>query len=220
MRVRQHEEDIHMKLTTAIAAAAFTIAQAAAGAAVAQQLGPEDLVKKVTSEVLDAIKQDKQLQAGDRQKALKLAEEKVLPHIDFRESTRLATGQAWKQATPQQQDQLVAEFRSMLVRTYSNAIDVYRGQTMKVLPVRMKPGDTDVTVRNHYMRPGARPVAVDYAMRKTPEGWKIYDIVVEGMSLVVTYRGEFNAVVRQSGVDGLIKRLVEKNSPPKLQSGA
>ena len=208
-----------MRLVTAIAIFAFA-AQSVAVPAAAQELGPEALVKKVTTEVLDAIQKDKELQAGDRHKALKLAEEKVLPHIDFRESTRLAAGQAWKQANPQQQERLVAEFRSMLVRTYSNAIDAYRGQTMKVMPVRMKPGDTEATVRNQYVSLGNRPVAVDYAMRKTPEGWKIYDIVVEGMSLVITYRAEFNAVVRQSGIDGLIKRLAEKNTPPKLSGGA
>src|SRR5437870_11806869 len=117
-----------------------------------QQLGPEDLVKKVTQDVLDAIKSDKELAAGDKQKALKLAEEKVLPLIDFEEATRLAVGRAWAQAAPEQRNRLVEEFRRMLVRTYSNAISAYEGQTMKVLPVRMKPGDTEVTVHNQYIR--------------------------------------------------------------------
>ena len=101
----------------------------------------------------------------------------------------------------------------MLVRTYSSAVSAYQGQTMKVLPARMKPDDTEVTVRNQYIRPGAKPVALDYAMRKTDAGWKIYDIVVEGVSLVITYRSEFDAVVKQGGIDGLIKRLATKNSP-------
>src|SRR5215510_1669473 len=105
----------------------------------AQELGPEELVKKITSDVLAAIKSDKQLAAGDRQKALKLAEEKILPHVDFEEATRLAVGRSWRQATPEQQKRLVQEFRSMLVRTYSSAISAYEGQTMKVQPVRMKP---------------------------------------------------------------------------------
>jgi phospholipid transport system substrate-binding protein len=147
---------------------------------------------------------------------LKLAEEKILPHVDFQEATRLAVGKAWQQASPEQRQKLVAEFKAMLVRTYSNAIDTYRGQTMKVLPVRMKADDTDVTVRNQYVKPGERPVLVDYAMRKTDAGWKIYDIVVEGVSLVLTYRSEFDAVVRQDGVEGLIRRLAEKNKPPKI----
>jgi phospholipid transport system substrate-binding protein len=182
-------------------------------AAAAQELGPEDLVKKVTQEVLDAIKSDKQLAAGDKRKAIKLAEEKVLPHVDFEEATRLAVGRSWAQATPEQRKKLVTEFRNMLVRTYSNAITAYEGQTMKVMPVRMKPGDTDVTVHNQFIRPGGKPVLLDYSMRKTDSGWKIYDIVVEGVSLVLTYRSEFDAVVKQEGIDGLIKRLAQKNTP-------
>ena len=181
-----------------------------------QDLGPEELVRKVTQDVLDAIRSDKQLAAGDKQKALKLAEEKVLPLIDFEEATRLAVGRAWAQATPEQRKKLVEEFRKMLVRTYSNAISAYEGQTMKVLPVRMKPGDTEATVHNQYIRAGGTPLPVDYQMHKTDQGWKIYDITVEGVSLVLTYRSEFDAVVKQSGIDGLIKRLEEKNTPAKL----
>jgi phospholipid transport system substrate-binding protein len=178
----------------------------------AQDLAPDELVRKVTADVLDAIKADKQLQAGDRKKALALAEQKILPHVDFREAAKLATGKAWQTASPEQQDRIVSEFRSMLVRIYSNAIDVYRGQTMKVLPVRLSAGATEVTVRNQYVREGRPPVKVEYAMNKTPEGWKIYDITVEGVSLVLTYRAEFEQITRVSGVDGLIKRLAEKNA--------
>ena len=181
-----------------------------------QDLGPEELVRKVTQDVLDAIRSDRQLAAGDKQKALKLAEEKVLPLIDFEEATRLAVGRAWAQAAPEQRRKLVEEFRRMLVRTYSSAISAYEGQTMQVLPVRMKPGDTEVTVHNRYIRAGGKPLPVDYQMHKTAEGWKIYDITVEGVSLVLTYRSEFDALVKQSGIDGLIKRLEEKNTPAKL----
>ncbi len=188
-----------------------------AGPALAQQeLGPEELVKKVTEDVLAAIKTDKDLAAGDKQKALKLAEEKILPLIDFDEATRLAVGRAWPQATPEQKKKLVSEFRSMLVRTYSNALEGYQGQNMKVLPSRTKPGDTEATVRNQYTRPGGKPVPIDYQMRKTDQGWKIYDITVEGISLVLTYRSEFDVVVKQNGIDGLIKRLGEKNTPAKI----
>jgi len=181
-----------------------------------QDLGPEELVRKVTQDVLDAIKSDKELAAGDKRKALKLAEEKVLPHIDFDEATRLAVGRAWAQAMPEQREKLVEEFRRMLVRTYSNAISAYQGQTMKVLPVRMKPGDTEVAVHNRYIRAGGTPLPVDYQMHRTEQGWKIYDITVEGVSLVLTYRSEFDAIVKQQGIDGLIKRLEEKNTPVKL----
>jgi phospholipid transport system substrate-binding protein len=181
-----------------------------------QELGPDQLVKKITEDVLAAVKTDKQLAAGDRQKALKLAEEKVLPHVDFDEATRLAVGRSWQQATPEQRKQLVDEFRRMLVRTYSSAIQRYEGQTMRTLPSRAKPEETDVTVRNQYIRANAQPVQVDYQMRKTDSGWKIYDIVVEGVSLVLTYRSEFDAVVKQSGIEGLLKRLAEKNTPAKV----
>jgi phospholipid transport system substrate-binding protein len=178
----------------------------------AQELGPDALVRKVTADVLESVKSDKQLAAGDHKKALALAEQKILPHVDFREATQLAMGKSWNSASPAQQTQVVDAFRQMLVRIYSNSIDVYRGQTMKVMPVRLAPGATEVVVRNQYLREGRPPVSVDYSMKKTPEGWKIYDIAVEGVSLVLTYRAEFEQVTRTSGVDGLIKRLAEKNA--------
>ena len=178
----------------------------------AQELGPDELVKKVTADVLDTIRADKQLQAGDRRKALALAEQKILPHVDFREAAKLATGRSWQGASPEQQDRIVSEFRSMLVRIYSNAIDVYRGQTMKVLAARGPKNATEAVVRNQYLREGRPPVVVEYAMRKAADGWKIYDITVEGVSLVLTYRAEFESITRTSGVDGLIKRLAEKNA--------
>jgi phospholipid transport system substrate-binding protein len=202
-----------MKILIAILACLMTLALPARAQ---QDLGPEDLVRKVTQDVLAAIRSDKQLAAGDKQKALRLAEEKVLPLIDFEEATRLAVGRAWAQAAPEQRKKLVEEFRKMLVRTYSNAISAYEGQTMKVLPVRMKPGDTEVTVHNQYVRAGGTPLPIAYQMHKTGQGWKIYDITVEGVSLVLTYRSEFDAIVKQSGIDGLIKRLEEKNNPAKL----
>ncbi len=193
---------------------AILLALATLPALAQPQLAPEALVRKITDDVLETVRNDKALQAGDRQKALALAEQKILPHVDFREATRLAVGRGWASATPAQQERLVTEFRAMLVRIYSNAIDTYRGQTLRVFPVKMAPEDTEVTVRNQYLRPGRPPVPVEYAMRKTPEGWKIYDIVVENVSLVLTYRGEFDQVIRQSGIDGLIRRMTEKNHPP------
>jgi phospholipid transport system substrate-binding protein len=185
----------------------------------AQDSEPEALVKKITEEVLAALKTDKQLAAGDREKAVKLAEQKILPHVDFEEATRLAVGRGWKEASPEQRKKLIAEFRNMLVRTYSNAIGTYEGQTMKVLPSRVKPGEGEATVRNQFLRPGGKPILIDYSMRKTDSGWKIYDIVVEGVSLVLTYRSEFDAVVKQEGIDGLIKRLAQKNTAPAAVGG-
>ena len=204
-----------MKYILALLTAFFGFAHAAA------EQSPEALVKQVTAEVLDAIKGDQKLAAGDRQAALKLAEDKVIPHIDFEEATRLAVGRAWSQASPEQKKQLITEFRRMLVRIYSSAIQPYEGQTIEVAPVRMKPGDSEVTVHNTFKRAsGGKPVGFDYSMRKTEQGWKIYDIVVEGVSLVLTYRSEFDSLVKQEGVDGLIKRLAAKNTPAAVGGSA
>lgn len=181
-----------------------------------QNSSPEALVKKVTEQVLEAVKQDPALRAGDRRKALALAEEKVLPYIDFEEATRLAAGRAWNEATPEQRQRLVNEFRSMLVRIYSNAVEAYRGQTMEVQRARLN-GD-EASVRNLYRRSGAQPVAIDYSMRKTPQGWKVYDVTVEGISLVLTYRAQFAQALRQGGVESLIKRMAEMNSAPPIAS--
>jgi phospholipid transport system substrate-binding protein len=186
-------------------------------AAKAQEQSPEQLVQKLTDDILAAVKSDKQLAAGDKQKAMKLAEEKVLPYIDFEESTRLAVGRAWAQATPEQKKRLVSEFRNMLVRTYSNAIEGYQGQTLKVLPSRGKQEAKDeATVRTQFVRAGGKPLPIEFQMRKAGPQWKVYDITVEGVSLVLTYRSEFDAVVKQEGIDGLIKRLSEKNTPAKI----
>ncbi len=175
---------------------------------------PEAMVRQITADVLDAIKQDSGLQAGDKQKALALAEQKVLPHLDFAEMTRLAAGRTWNTATPEQRDRLVAAFRAMLVRTYANAIDVYRGQTMMVEPARVPASATEATVRNRYVSPGRSPTPVDYLMRKGANGWKIYDIVVDGISLVLTYRSQFEEAARNSGVEGLISQLQNKTKAP------
>jgi phospholipid transport system substrate-binding protein len=177
----------------------------------ATQPEPEALVRKITAEVLQELKADKGLQAGDKQKAIALAEEKVLPHVDFEEATRFVMGRAWSRATPEQRTRLMAEFRRLLIRTYANAFRGYGGKEMEVLPVRMHPEDTEVTVRNRYVRAGAPPVMVDYAMRKTPEGWKIFDVAVEGISLLMVYRAEFAEQLRRAQIDDLIQGLAEKN---------
>jgi len=186
------------------------------GSAIAQELTPDQLVQKITEDVLAAVKSDKQLAAGDKQRALKLAEEKILPHVDFEEATRLAVGRAWQQASPEQRKKLVDEFQKMLVRTYSNAIEGYQGQTLKIMPSRAKPSDDDATVRAQFIRAGGQPLPIEFHARKTQGGWKIYDIAVEGVSLVLTYRSEFDQVTKQGGIDSLIKRLSEKNTPASV----
>jgi len=192
---------------------AFLGAAALAVSTWAQNLGPDQLVQKITDEIVAAIKSDKQLAAGDKQKAMKLAEEKVLPYIDFEQATRLAVGRAWREATPEQKKRLVTEFRNMLVRTYSNAISAYQGQTLKVLPARGKQDPEETVVKTQYVRSGGQPLPIDFTMHQKEGTWKVYDITVEGVSLVMTYRSEFDAIVKQKGVDGLIQALATKNIP-------
>jgi phospholipid transport system substrate-binding protein len=199
---------------------AFLGAMALAVSVAAQQIAPDQLVQKLTEEILAAIKSDKQLAAGDKQKAIKLAEEKVLPYVDFEEATRLAVGRAWAQATPEQRKHLVSEFRNMLVRTYSNAIQAYQGQTLKVLPSRGEPKGDEATVRTQFVRAGGQPLPIDFQMRKAGNTWKVFDISVEGVSLVLTYRSEFDVVVKQEGIDGLVKRLAQKNAPAAVGGSA
>ena len=186
------------------------------GLARAQELAPEEFIKAIIDDVMAAVRADKQLAEGDKDKALKLAEQKILPHIDFEEATRLAAARAWPQASAEQRARLVSEFRSMLVRTYSNAISAYSGQEARFLPSRSKRGGAEATVRYQFVRSGGRPLQVTYDMRMTERGWKIYDISVEGISLVLTYRTEFDGIVKQEGVDGLIRRLAQKNTPAKI----
>ena len=189
---------------------------ACAGLARAQGLAPEQLIQSITDEVMTALSTDKELASGDRDKALKLAEEKVLPHIDFEEATRLALSRAWSQASAEQKRRLVTEFRAMLLRTYTNAVSAYSGTQAKYLPSRSKAQGTEATVRYQFSRDGGRPLQVSYEMRRSGEAWKIYDISVEGISLVLTYRTEFDGIIKQEGIEGLIRRLAQRNAPTKL----
>jgi phospholipid transport system substrate-binding protein len=190
---------------------AWALAALAIQAASAQELAPDALVKAVTQDVIAVIKQDKDIQAGDRKKSIALVEEKVLPHFDFTRMTALAMGANWRKATPEQQRALVAEFRTLLVRTYSTALSAYRNQVIEVKPLRAKPDDSEVVVRSEVKQSGTEPVTLDYSMQKTAHGWKVYDVAVGGVSLVTTYRDAFANEVRNAGVDGLIKSLAEKN---------
>ena len=180
-------------------------------AAAAAQEAPDALVKRVTDEVLTIIKSDKDLQSGNSRKIAELAEAKVLPHFDFQRMTRLAVGRNWQQANDAQKEQLVKEFRTMLVRTYSSSLTAYRNQKIEVKPLKMAAADKEVTVRTAVIQQGGPQIPIDYAMEKTDSGWKVYDVMVGGVSLVANYRTEFNSTVRASGVDGLIKNLQAKN---------
>ena len=173
---------------------------------------PDVLIKNTAQEVLAIVKQDKDIRAGDTKKVLELVDAKVLPHFDFERMTRLAVGRGWRSATPEQKKIIMAEFRNLLVRTYTNAFTRYQDQTVEVKPLRMPAGADEVTVKTVIVKPGAQPIAVDYEMEKTADGWKAFDLTVEGVSLVTTYRGTFAEQVAQSGIDGLIKMLEDKNA--------
>lgn len=180
------------------------------GAARAQE-APDVLVKNVTLEVVELITKDKEIQSGNRAKLIQVIDAKVLPHFNFTAMTALALGQNWNKATPEQKKRLVEEFRTLLVRTYASALAAYSEQKLDFRPLRAKPTDTDVTVQVRVLQPGTQPVPIDYAMEKTSSGWKVYDVMVGGVSLVANYRTEFSNVVRESGIDGLIKNLAAKN---------
>ena len=199
------------KFRNGFARLAVTLAFAAAASAALAQEAPDALVKRVAEETLQIVRTDPKVQAGDKQRIREVVETKLLPNFDFERITALAMGRNWRQATPEQQKQLVEQFRQLLVRTYSGALTQYREHTMDYKPLRADANATDVTVRTEVVRKGQAPVQIDYSMAKTPGGWKVYDVIVAGVSLVTNYRDEFNEQVKAGGVDGLIKSLVAKN---------
>jgi phospholipid transport system substrate-binding protein len=176
------------------------------------QEAPDVLVKNVTLEVVGLITKDKEIQSGNRAKLIGVIEEKVLPHFNFGAMTALAMGQNWAKANPEQKKQLTEQFRTLLVRTYASALAAYSEQKFDFRPLRAKSTDTDVTVNVRVLQPGGQPVTIDYSMEKTANGWKCYDVLVGGVSLVANYRTEFGNTVRASGIDGLIRDLEKKNA--------
>ena len=178
----------------------------------AQDIAPDVLAKKVTDEVIAVLRADKDIQAGNTRKILDLVESRILPHFNFLRMTRLAVGAPWRQATPAQQQSLTSEFRTLLVNTYTTAFTQYRDQVIEYRPFKMAPGDTEVVVRSLIkQKTGADPIDINYSMEKTDGGWKVYDVVIAGVSLVQNYRSSFASEVQKSGIDGLIATLSAKN---------
>ncbi len=172
---------------------------------------PDALVQQVTAEVLEIVRKDKDIQNGNVQKVIDLVDKKVLPHFNFQHMSALALGKDWRKATPQQQQQLVREFKTLLVRTYANALTSYKNQKIVFKPFKMAPTDTDVLVRTEVLQPGSKAVGLDYSLEKLDAGWKVYDVSVAGISLVTNYRDQFAQEVRQGGIDGLIAAIATKN---------
>lgn len=183
-----------------------------AGISVANaEVTADELVKKTAEDVLATIKSDKDIQAGNQQKIFALAEEKILPNFDFDRVCRMVLGKNWKAATPEQQAVFQKEFRSLLLRTYASALGKYRDQVIEYKPLRAEPGAKNVSVKTQILQPGGQPIAVDYSLVKVDDGWKVYDIVIESVSLVTNYRSQFSNEIRTNGIDSLNKKLADKN---------
>ncbi|HVN35434.1 MAG TPA: ABC transporter substrate-binding protein [Casimicrobiaceae bacterium] len=195
----------------AAALAALVAAAVFFGAPALAQESPDATVKRVAEDTLAAVRSDPQVQAGNQARIREVVESKVAPYFDFARITALAMGKNWRTATPEQQKRLTEEFRSLLVRTYSGALTQYRDEKIDYKPLRMNPGDSEAIVRTAVVRASGPPVPIDYGMQKSSDGWKCYDVVVAGVSLVTNYRDEFNAQVEKGGVDGLIKTLADRN---------
>ncbi len=178
---------------------------------------PDALIMRISTEVLDAAKADKSIQTGDVQKIIVLVDAKVMPSVNFKRMTASAVGRFWRQATPEQQQRLQEEFKTLLIRTYSGALTQVKDQTVQLKPMRAKPEDDDVVVRTE-VRGKGDPVQLDYRLEKTTGAWKIYDVNVLGVWLVENYRNSFAQEIGTSGIDGLIAKLAEKNRAASVRT--
>ena len=194
-----------MIASTFLAAGLFALSAHAAEA-------PDEMVRRSTNEILAAIKADKDLQAGNQAKIEKLAEDKVLPYFNFARMTQLAVGRNWRDASDAQKKSLTDEFRRLLVRTYSTSLSQYRNQTIEVKPLKIAAADTEVVVKTQVIQPGGQPIPIDYSLENGSNGWKVYDVLIDGVSLVTNYRSSFNTEIQKNGIDGLVKSLVERNA--------
>lgn len=172
---------------------------------------PDALVKRISLEVLETAKTDKEIQAGNTKRVMDLVETKILPYVDFQRMTSLAAGRFWREASPEQQKQLSTEFRTLLIYTYSGALSQVKNETIEFKPLRADPADTEVEVRSQVNMTRGEPVPLNYRVAKSAAGWKIYDINVLGAWLVETYKSTFASEISKGGIDGLIKTLSEKN---------
>jgi phospholipid transport system substrate-binding protein len=183
-----------------------------AGHAAAADETPDALIKRISNDVMDEARADKDIQGGNQKRILDLVQQKIVPYVDFQRMTSLATGRFWRQATPDQQKQLTDEFRTLLIYTYSGAISQIRDQKLEFKPFRADPADTDVEVRSQVLQPrGGDPIQLNYRLAKSSSGWRIYDVNVLGAWLVQNYKDNFASEINKGGIDGLIKTLSERN---------
>lgn len=194
------------------ALAAWLLALAPAGPALAQAAtAPDEMIKTMSSQILDRIKADKDLREGDLRKLSQFVDETIMPTVNFERMTALSVGRNWRQATPEQQKALMTEFRLLLIRTYAGALSAVKDQQVRVKPLRAGADDTEVVVRSEIVQSRGDPIQLDYRMEKGPAGWKIYDLNVLGVWLVETYRNQFTQEINAKGIDGLIKSLADRN---------
>lgn len=184
----------------------------------AAEEGPDALVQRISSEVMDAVKADPAIQAGDVNRIVALVDSKIMPNVNFSRMTASAVGRFWRQATPEQQAKLQAEFKTLLVRTYAGALGEVKDQTLSFKPTRFRPEDTDVVVRS-VVRGRGEPIQLDYRLEKGDNGWKIYDLNVLGIWLVDTYRSQFAQEINSNGLDGLIATLAQRNKAASGKAG-
>ncbi len=199
------------KLLTALSMLCFSLSALAIES-------PDELVKRTAEDVLATVKSDADIQAGDQEKIFALAEEKILPNFNFDKVSRLVLGKNWTKASPEQKNAFQNEFRTLLIRTYATALSKYKNQTIEYKPLRMAEGAATASVKTAILQPGGQPIAVDYSLEKKADTWKVYDIVIEGVSLVTNYRGQFAQEIRQNGIDSLIKKLGDKNKAAAAKS--
>lgn len=184
------------------------------------QEAPDALIKRVSEEILEIARTDKQIQAGNQQRIMEVVQGKIIPHVNFQRMTSMAAGRFWREATPDQQSALTNEFRTLLVYTYSGAISQIRNQRLEFRPLRAAPDDTEVEVRSSVIQSRGEPIQLNYRLEKTPNGWKIFDVNILGAWLVETYKGSFASEISKGGIDGLIRTLSERNkrlaaNPPR-----
>ena len=200
-----------IKELIAVATVTFATSGFAIAAAAPANEAPDALVKRISADVIDTAKADKEIQAGNQKRVMDLVETKILPYVDFQRMTSLAAGRHWRDASPEQQKQLSKEFRTLLIFTYSGALSQIKNETIEFKPLRADPADQEVEVRSSVNVARGEPVTLNYRLAKTPQGWKIFDINVLGAWLVETYKGTFATEIGKSGIDGLIKALAERN---------
>ena len=204
------------------ATAAWLLVLAPAGPAAAQsapsapsapsaQGAPDEMIRSLSTQILERIKADKSLRSGDIATLSRFVDETIMPSVNFERMTALSVGRYWRQATPEQQSRLQTEFRALLLRTYAGALSAVKDQTVRVKPLRAAPGDDEVVVRSEIVQSGGDPIQLDYRMEKSASGWRIYDLNVLGVWLVETYRNQFAQEISAKGIDGLIASLADRN---------